>query len=103
MSRAILSISARVIMDSLLEGCGFDDRSAQTFFSARQSCGSGYHLGAGSIPWRDGSGESANRGNVRLIKDLIYFALVVAAVPLTALEAACGAGSTIMIEARKKA
>jgi hypothetical protein len=39
----------------------------------------------------------------KLAKDLLYFALVVAALPFTLLEAACGAGSTIMVEARKKA
>jgi hypothetical protein len=38
---------------------------------------------------------------VKLAKDLVYFALVAAALPFTALEAACGAGSTVMIEARK--
>ncbi len=39
---------------------------------------------------------------VKLLKDLLYFALVVASVPATLLEAACHAGSTIMVEARKK-
>jgi SAM-dependent methyltransferase len=43
----------------------------------------------------------AEGGGERLSKDLAYFALVVAALPLTALEAACRAGSTIMIEARR--
>ena len=38
---------------------------------------------------------------IRLTKDLIYFTLLAAAVPFTLLEAACRAGSTIMIEARK--
>ena len=38
----------------------------------------------------------------KLWKDLAYFALVAAAIPFTLLEAACHAGSTIMIEARKK-
>jgi SAM-dependent methyltransferase len=38
----------------------------------------------------------------KLLTDLAYFALLAAAVPFTALEAACGAGSTIMIEARKR-
>lgn len=37
----------------------------------------------------------------KLLKDLAYFALLVAAVPFTLLEAACHAGSTIMIEAVK--
>ena len=38
----------------------------------------------------------------RLSKDLLYLALVVAALPFTILEAAFGAGSTVMIEARRK-
>jgi hypothetical protein len=39
---------------------------------------------------------------LRLAKNLLYLALVVAAVPFTVLEAACRAGSTVMLEARKK-
>jgi SAM-dependent methyltransferase len=39
----------------------------------------------------------------RLFKDAFYFVLVVASVPWTLLEAACRAGSTVMMEARKKA
>ncbi len=38
----------------------------------------------------------------KLFKDLTYFALLAAILPFTLLEAACGAGSTIMIEARKR-
>jgi hypothetical protein len=38
----------------------------------------------------------------RLLKDVLYMALVVASAPFTLLEAVCRAGSTIMIEARKK-
>jgi hypothetical protein len=37
-----------------------------------------------------------------LFKDALYFGLVLASVPFTALEACCRAGSTIMLEARKK-
>lgn len=37
----------------------------------------------------------------RLLKDLAHFSLLAAAIPFTLLEAACHAGSTIMIEARK--
>jgi hypothetical protein len=37
----------------------------------------------------------------RLFYDLAYLALVAAALPFTVAEAACRAGSTIMIEARK--
>lgn len=42
-------------------------------------------------------------GWVRLLKNFVYFALVAAAIPFTLLEAAFQAGSTIMIEARKRA
>lgn len=39
---------------------------------------------------------------VRLLKDVVYFALVLAAVPFALLEAACRAGSTVMVEAVKR-
>ena len=42
----------------------------------------------------------AESGGVRLTKDLAYFALVLGAVPLAAVEAMFNAGSTIMMEAR---
>lgn len=38
----------------------------------------------------------------RLLRDLVYLGLVAASVPFTALEAAFGAGSTVMVEARKR-
>ncbi len=38
---------------------------------------------------------------VRLFKNALYLGLVAAALPFTLLEAACGAGSTVMIEAVK--
>lgn len=38
----------------------------------------------------------------KLLKDAAYFALLLAALPFTAVEAACGAGSTVMLEARQK-
>lgn len=39
---------------------------------------------------------------LRLLKDGVYLGLTVAALPFTVFEAACGAGSSIMLEARKK-
>ncbi len=38
----------------------------------------------------------------RLFKDLAYLALSALSLPFALLEAACRAGSTIMVEARKK-
>ena len=40
-------------------------------------------------------------GAVRLARDLGYFALVVAALPFAAVEAAFHAGATVMMEARR--
>ncbi len=40
---------------------------------------------------------------VRLLRNLSYFAIAAAALPFTLLEAACGAGSTVMLDARKPA
>ena len=39
-------------------------------------------------------------GGQRLAKDLVYLSMVLAALPVTLLEAAFRAGSTVMIEAR---
>jgi hypothetical protein len=39
---------------------------------------------------------------MKLVKDVLYFGILLAALPFTLFEAACGAGSTIMLEARKK-
>jgi hypothetical protein len=47
--------------------------------------------------------EIPESGATRLLKDLTYFVLVAAALPFTLIEAAFGTGSTIMIEARKRA
>ncbi|HYP08206.1 MAG TPA: methyltransferase domain-containing protein [Bryobacteraceae bacterium] len=37
----------------------------------------------------------------RLVRNLAYLGILLAAIPFAALEAACGAGSTVMIDARK--
>jgi hypothetical protein len=39
---------------------------------------------------------------MKLVKDLAYFALVLAAIPPTFVESLCRAGSTVMVEARPK-
>ena len=40
---------------------------------------------------------------MRLFKDLLYLCLVVVCIPFALMEAACGAGAFIMVEARKRA
>jgi hypothetical protein len=39
---------------------------------------------------------------LKTFKDLLYFGLVVGSLPFTIFEAACGAGSTIMLEAKRR-
>lgn len=89
-------------IELLLESCGFEV-IRRKFFSLRDNPAG---LATSVVPSLDpmartisGRTESAAE---RLWKDLVYFGLVVAAVPLTLMEAACRAGSTIMLEARKK-
>ncbi len=89
-------------LDRLLDSCGFE-AVRRKYFSLRDNpTGLATSLAPRLDPMarrirevREGPGE-------RLVKDLAYGALVMAALPFTAVEAACGAGSTIMIEARKK-
>lgn len=90
-------------LDRLLDSCGFEILRRK-FFSLRDNpAGLATSLAPMLDPMarrvrqaKEGSGE-------RLAKDLLYGMLVLAALPFTLVEAACRAGSTIMIEARKKA
>jgi SAM-dependent methyltransferase len=94
-------------LDRLLEGSGFELVRHKHFSLRDNPAGLATSIAPGLDPMarrvrrasQQGDGESAG---ARLFKDLVYLALVIAAVPATALEAACRAGSTIMIEARKK-
>ena len=90
-------------MERMLEAAGFEV-VRRKYFSLRDNPGG---LATSIAPWLDpmarrirGIQESSV---TRLAKDLAYFALVAAALPFALLEAVFGAGSTIMIEARKRA
>ncbi|MEK7407053.1 MAG: class I SAM-dependent methyltransferase [Acidobacteriota bacterium] len=89
-------------LERLLDCCGFEVLQRK-YFSLRDNPTG---LATSLAPWLDpmarrvrGLGETPAR---RLFKNLLYVALVVAALPFTLVEAACRAGSTIMVEARKK-
>jgi hypothetical protein len=89
-------------LDSLLEGCGFEIERHKHFSLRDNPAGLATTIAPRLDPMARRIRAIPETGNVRLMKDLVYLALVVAAVPVTALEAACRAGSTIMVEARKK-
>jgi 2-polyprenyl-3-methyl-5-hydroxy-6-metoxy-1,4-benzoquinol methylase len=89
-------------LESLLDSCGFEVLRRK-YFSLRDNPAG---LATSLAPWLDPMARRVRGMREapawKLAKDLLYFALVVAALPFTVVEAACRAGSTVMIEARKK-
>jgi SAM-dependent methyltransferase len=89
-------------LDALLNGCGFEVLRHK-HFSLRDNPAA---LATSLAPMLDPTARRirhiAETPRMRLCKDLLYFGLVAASLPFTMLEAACHAGSTVMIEARKK-
>lgn len=99
--RHLVNFRARDL-ELLLDSCGFEVLRRK-YFSLRDNPAG---FASSLAPWLDPMArrvrnlrESPRR---KLLKDLLYFALVVAALPFTVVEAACQAGSTIMVEARKR-
>jgi hypothetical protein len=89
-------------LEVLLERCGFEV-VRHKYFSLRDNPAG---LATSVAPWLDPMARRV-RGvregpRTKLFKDFLYFCLVLASAPLTLLEAACRAGSTVMVEARKK-
>ena len=89
-------------LDRLLNSCGFEVLRRKYFSLRDNPAGLATSLAPGLDPMARRVRQSREGPGVRLAKDLLYGALSLAALPFTALEAACRAGSTIMIEARKK-
>jgi len=88
-------------LDRLLASCGFTV-VRRKHFSWRDNPAA---LAMSVAPGLDPMGRRTRRVRegalARIAKDLAYFALVMASVPFALVEAAAGAGATIMIEARK--
>ncbi|HXN47196.1 MAG TPA: class I SAM-dependent methyltransferase [Bryobacteraceae bacterium] len=89
-------------LESLLQAAGFEILRRK-HFSLRDNPAS---LAMSLAPWLAPAVRRA-RGTlegpaVKLVKHLLWCGLMAAALPFTLLEAACRAGSTVMIEARKK-
>jgi SAM-dependent methyltransferase len=90
-------------MRRLLRQCGFEIVREKHFSLRDHPAG----LATGLAPWLDPVARAirgSDRGPaVRLVKNLLYFALVAAALPLTWFEGLYGKGSSVMLEARKGA
>jgi SAM-dependent methyltransferase len=89
-------------LEALLDFAGFEV-VRRKFFSLRDNpAGLATSLAPGLDPMARRVRRVAETSGAKLVKDLIYLGLVAASVPFTLLEAACRAGSSIMVEARKK-
>jgi SAM-dependent methyltransferase len=89
-------------MSRLLESCGFAV-ARRKYFSLRDNpAGLASSLAPSLDPMARRVRGIAESGGTRLAKDLLYLGLVLASLPFTLAEAAFGAGSTVMIEARKR-
>ena len=90
-------------MDALLGHCGFEVVRHKYFSLRDNPAGFASSLAPSLDPMARRVRKVKESGNARIFKDMLYFALVLGALPFTLLEAACRAGSTVMVEARKKA
>lgn len=89
-------------LDYLLDCCGFEVVRRKHFSLRDNPAGLATSLAPGLDPMARRVRGVPESPRLKLLKDLLYFALVVSALPLTLLEAACQAGSTVMVEARKR-
>jgi SAM-dependent methyltransferase len=87
----------------LLEGSGFEVLRVKHFSLRDNPAGLATTLAPGLDPMARRVRGANESGAGRLARDLVYFALVVAAMPLAMLEAAFRAGATVMLDARKRA
>ena len=89
-------------MENLLEFCGFEVIRRKQFSLRDNPAGFASSVAPNLDPMaRRVRGLKENR-LTKGLKDLLYLGLVVASLPFTICEAACGAGSTIMLEAKRK-
>ncbi len=89
-------------LDTLLESCGFEVLRHKHFSLRDNPAGMASSVAPDLDPMARRLRHIEETPRQRLLKDLAYLALTAASLPFTLLEAACRAGSTVMVEARKK-
>lgn len=89
-------------LEKLMEACGFEVLRRKYFSLRDNPAGLASSLAPSLDPMARRVRRVEESGSTRLAKDLAYFALVVASLPFTVAEAAFRAGSTVMIEARRR-
>jgi SAM-dependent methyltransferase len=90
-------------LDQLLETCGFEVLRHKHFSMRDNPAGMASSVAPRLDPMVRKVRKIQESDRVRFWKNIAYLFLVVACVPFTLLEAVCRAGSTVMVEARKKA
>jgi len=90
-------------LESLLDYCGFQVVRRKHFSLRDNPAGFASSIAPGLDPMARRVRKLRESAGIKLLKDFLYFGIVLASLPFTLFEAACGAGSTIMLEARKKA
>jgi len=88
-------------LEKLLAACGFEVVRRKYFSLRDNPAGLASSLAPALDPMARRVRRAPESNSARLAKDWLYFTLVLAALPFTWAEAACHAGSTVMIEARK--
>jgi SAM-dependent methyltransferase len=89
-------------LEALLGSAGFEVLRRKYFSLRDNPAGLATSLAPALDPMARRVRGRHETAGIRLIKDMAHFSLIAAAVPFTLLEAAFRAGSTIMLEARKK-
>ena len=89
-------------IEKLLNFCGFEVTRRKHFSLRDNPAGLATSLAPSLDPMARRLRQVTETPRQRLFKDLVYMSLVLASIPFTLVEAACRAGSTIMVEARKK-
>jgi len=89
-------------LEVLLDQCGFEVVRTKYFSLRDNPAGMATSLAPSLDPMARRIRRVPETPNRRLFKDLVYCGLTAACLPFAMLEAACHAGSTIMVEARKK-
>jgi SAM-dependent methyltransferase len=90
-------------LEALLAATGFEVLRRKYFSLRDNPAGLATSLAPALDPMARRVRGRSETPSAKLLKDLAYLSLLAAALPFTLLEAACHAGSTIMIEARKTA
>ncbi|MGI8745171.1 MAG: class I SAM-dependent methyltransferase [Bryobacteraceae bacterium] len=89
-------------IEKLLEHCGFEILRRKHFSLRDNAAGFASSVAPSLDPMARRVRRLAEGTVLKGFKDLLYFSLVAGALPFALCEAACGAGSTIMLEARRK-